>query len=140
VHVLWAVCCVLNLPVRFPWMAWKLVVHRDVFQIDWKEKKRMCSYCSRSENIIVWDIYVSGFNVHEEIFQDLSNLLVQLTILEDQGRNSFCRAQTSAVKEASSAFRDPKFSFKFKSTEAYFLFLICQLVGSVITHIFHPFL
>jgi hypothetical protein len=82
----------------------------------------------------------SDCNVHEEIFQQRSDLLVQLTIVEDQGRNSFCRAQTSAVKETYSAYRESKFSCKFKSTEAYFLFLICQLEGSVFAHIFHLFL
>lgn len=140
VHGLWAVCCALNLPVRFPWMAWKPVVHRDGFQIDWKEKKHICIYRNCSENIIAWDICVSDFNEYEEIFQHRSDLVVQLPILEVRGRSSFGRAQTSAVKEASSAFREPKFSCKFKGTDAYFLFLICQLLSSGFIHIFHLFL
>ena len=70
-------------------MAWKLVAHRDAFQTGWKGKKHVCSYCSCSENNIVWNIYISDFNVHEEIFQHHSDLLVQITKLEDRGRISF---------------------------------------------------
>ena len=52
----------------------------------------MISYCSCSENIVDRHIYVSGFNVHEEIFQHSCDLLVHLTLLEDRGRNSFFTA------------------------------------------------